>query len=420
MMKKENLSTIILPSLSQRIKVLVSVFCLLFWTIHSASGQKNDFSGIYRLQIPTTQGNLPFQVELTKDHQGWRAFAVNADESLPFDRAIIKGDSAFLYMDIFESLLILKIQNENVAGEFVRNVNRPNQKRFKLMGKKGENFRFVKKEETTISLEKKYDVKFITGEKVTQAVCLLSQDRNVVNGTFLTKTGDYRYLAGNIIKDSLFLSCFDGTHVYLFKAKILPGKLVGGKLVTNFVEFKNWEGIANPNAELPDPYTKTYLKSGYSKFQFSGITTKGDTINSEDKRFENKPLVVQISGTWCPNCMDESKFLSAASKKYKDVEFIGLSFEKSLDTSYAFPRIQTVVNRFNIPYPIILTGLNNSDDASAKLSSLNRVMSFPTTIFINRKGEVKSIHTGFSGPATGKYFEEFVLEFEKIMEEIRK
>ena len=46
---------------------------------------------------------------------------------------------------------------------------------------------------------------------------------------------------------------------------------------------------------------------------------------------------------------------------------------------------------------------------------LNRVMSFPTTITIDRDGQVRNIHTGFSGPGTGKHYEEFVEEFEARM-----
>ena len=38
--------------------------------------------------------------------------------------------------------------------------------------------------------------------------------------------------------------------------------------------------------------------------------------------------------------------------------------------------------------------------------------------FIDKKGEVRKIHTGFSGPGTGKYYEEFTKEFEKLTEDM--
>jgi hypothetical protein len=43
---------------------------------------------------------------------------------------------------------------------------------------------------------------------------------------------------------------------------------------------------------------------------------------------------------------------------------------------------------------------------------LNKVMGYPTTIFIDRKGTVKRIYTGFTGPATGKYYEKYQDDFD--------
>jgi hypothetical protein len=45
--------------------------------------------------------------------------------------------------------------------------------------------------------------------------------------------------------------------------------------------------------------------------------------------------------------------------------------------------------------------------ASAQLPFLNHVMSFPTCIFVDRKGKVRRIHTGFYGPGTGRYYEAY-------------
>ena len=45
-------------------------------------------------------------------------------------------------------------------------------------------------------------------------------------------------------------------------------------------------------------------------------------------------------------------------------------------------------------------------------------MSYPTTIFIDKKGKVREIHTGFSGPGTGKYYDEFVTEFNQLMDKL--
>ena len=46
---------------------------------------------------------------------------------------------------------------------------------------------------------------------------------------------------------------------------------------------------------------------------------------------------------------------------------------------------------------------------------LNHVLSYPTSIFVDKTGKVRKIHTGFNGPATGDKFIEFKDEFTTFM-----
>jgi len=118
-------------------------------------------------------------------------------------------------------------------------------------------------------------------------------------------------------------------------------------------------------------------------------------------------------GSWCPNCVDEAAFLAPWYKenKARGVEIVALSFERKDDLDFARTRISKFVKRFDIAYDILFAGLADKSQASEKLPALNRVLSFPTTILIDRKGNVRKIHTGFSGPATGEYYQEFIRHF---------
>jgi hypothetical protein len=49
---------------------------------------------------------------------------------------------------------------------------------------------------------------------------------------------------------------------------------------------------------------------------------------------------------------------------------------------------------------------------------LNEVVAFPTLIFVDKTGKVKKIHTGFSGPGTGAYYERFIEEFNATINEL--
>ena len=121
-------------------------------------------------------------------------------------------------------------------------------------------------------------------------------------------------------------------------------------------------------------------------------------------------------GTWCPNCLDETKFFLSYIKNNpsKDLAFVALSFEAARTEEKAMNRIQSMIDRFNIPYPVLLAQYGSVDTkrAQEKLPMLKEIRSYPTTIIIDKSGKVNSIHTGFNGPATGKAFEDFKKEFD--------
>ncbi len=91
------------------------------------------------------------------------------------------------------------------------------------------------------------------------------------------------------------------------------------------------------------------------------------------------------------------------------------------DQQKAKNNIERLKKRFNVQYEILIAG--GSPDkkmASESMPLLNRISSFPTTLFIDKQGEVRKIHTGFSGPATGKYYDEFVTSTTGLVEKLLK
>jgi thiol-disulfide isomerase/thioredoxin len=59
----------------------------------------------------------------------------------------------------------------------------------------------------------------------------------------------------------------------------------------------------------------------------------GKTVSLAGYRYKNKVVIVQILGSWCPNCMDETAYMVNYYKKYhnKGVEVVGLAYERSND-----------------------------------------------------------------------------------------
>jgi peroxiredoxin len=282
-----------------------------------------------------------------------------------------------------------------------------------------DSIRFVPTKVPSINVNGNWEAVFSKGtEDAYMAKGIFKQEGEKVTGTIRTTTGDYRYLEGLVDGDSLKLSTFDGSHVFLFLARITQGKMDG-----TFYSGKHWqepfEAIPNDSYELPDAITLTYLKEGYEKVSFSFPDVNGNLISLEDPQFQNKVLILQIMGTYCPNCLDESKFLVQYLKEHShdELEVISLAFEHAKTEEAAFEGITRLKDRLGISYPILLAQYGGADKKTAneKLPMLNHILSYPTTIFIDKKGVVRRIHTGFNGPATGEKYLEFKQDFEAFV-----
>ena len=397
----------------------------------ACSGQSSPATvkpGTYRAVLKTQGGELPFGLDIrpvTNKSGAYTVFALNGNERLPMDPATVQGDSIRIPMALFESELVAKIDGNTLRGEWRQRRTAQQTVSLPFEAQSGVNYRFLS--------EGKMPITDLTGNWATDfdsktgrvdtidAVGIFKQSGNRLTGTFLTPTGDYRYLDGNVVGDSLFLSCFDGSHLFLFKAKHDPAtKALTGGFWSGASGYESWVARLDANVKLPDPATLTYLKPGVKTLNVSFPEPTGKIVSLADPSFKNKVTVVQILGSWCPNCMDETNFLSPWYKRNRSrgVEVLGLAFERSPEMAVSGPKIERMKERFKIDYPVVLAGTNDKKQASRALSDLNAVVAFPTTIFVDKKGQVRHIHTGFSGPGTGKYYDQYVDEFNRLVDKL--
>jgi thiol-disulfide isomerase/thioredoxin len=376
--------------------------------------------GIWRGVIEIQGKDLPFNFIVDKDSASRTVIYIkNAGESILLDEVTIDQDSIAIALHIFDSQLKAKINGDSLNGYFIKNYEHNYRLPFKAAF--GQNFRFTSTTQDDVpDFTGKHAVTFVNKKDTTMAVGIFTQKQSYVEGTFLTPTGDYRYLEGNILNDTMHLSAFDGNHAYLFSAI----KNKDGNLVGDYWSGKSWHeswiGVRDENAEIPDEKTLTYLKEGFNKVDFSFPDETKRTITPRDPKYRNKVLVLQIMGTWCPNCLDETKFLKEWYAKNKDrgVEIIALAYEAKDDFDYASTRIKKMKDKLNIPYDIVIAGTNDKDEASKTLPMLNHISAFPTTIFIGKDGYVKKITTGFSGPGTGVYYDQFIQHFNETVNDL--
>ena len=371
--------------------------------------------GIWRGQITAQDNIIPFNFSVEKNLGVYSIDLINGDEKLKIDEVNILGDSLFFNMHIFDISIRAKMFGDSLKGSYTKNYAENYVLPFKAVyGKKG---RFDALSSSD-AFDGTWETRFIDEDgKETDAIGVFKAEGSILKGTFLTKTGDYRYLDGYTDKDTMHLYTFDGNHIYKFRAFKENDSVLKGEYWSGKTSYKTFVSVRNDSARLPDANTLTYLKEGYDKIEFSFPDLDGNQVRLDDEKYRGKVVVLQIFGTWCPNCMDETRFYSDWYRKNSEqgVEIIGLAYEVKPDFDYARERVLTMKTKLEVPYDFLIAGTSSTESASESLPMLNRVMSFPTSIIIDRSGKVRRIHTGFSGPATGVYYEEFVDEFNQFM-----
>jgi thiol-disulfide isomerase/thioredoxin len=402
------------------ITIFSSLFMLLALLISCEQPQPEIGlkSGVWRGEIVAQENKIPFNFEVEKNNGSYNIDLINGGEKLDIDAVDILGDSLFFNMHIFDISIKAKIYKDSLVGYYSKNYAKNYVLPFNATF--GKNGRF-----DDINSSDKFDGTWETvfqgaeGQE-TDAIGIFKVEDKVLKGTFLTKTGDYRFLDGYTVKDTMYLFTFDGNHIYRFRAFMENDTLMKGEYWSGKTGYKTFVSKKNDEAELPDANTLTYLKEGFDKIEFEFPDLEGKLTSLEDERYKDKIVILQILGTWCPNCMDETRFLSDWYKKNQpaDVEIIGLAYEIKDDFDYAKNRVLTMKEKMNVPYDFLIAGTSTTESASESLPMLNKVISFPTSIIIDKKGKVRRIHTGFSGPATGIYYEKFVEDFNQFMKEL--
>jgi thiol-disulfide isomerase/thioredoxin len=381
-------------------------------------------SGTWRGALQTSAGiALPFNFIVT-DTAGKQEIAIiNGDERFKVTDIKAVADSVFIHMPLFDSEFKLRLAGDSLAGSWIKH-GATKDAVMPFVAKPNTTWRFFENpEQPAFNVSGRWAATFGDGDDKEQLVGEFKQKGARLTGTFLSTTGDCRFLEGTVAGNKFYLSCFDGGHAYIFTATLTNANtLAEGKQYSGFSGLGGWHAKKDANAMLPDAYSLTALKPGFTKIDFKFKDIDGKPVSLSDARFKNKVVIVQILGSWCPNCMDETNyFTSGYYAKYhpKGVEIIGLSYERTTDFARSQRTLQQLKTHFNVPYPLLITGFTpGNGDPEKSLPMLADFKGFPTTIIIDKKGEVRKIHTGFSGPGTGSYYKDFTDEFEKLTEDL--
>jgi thiol-disulfide isomerase/thioredoxin len=407
--------------------IIVSVISLLF--LSCGKSNKTDLKqgawrGVLLIDKENPSVELPFNFTFEKSSEGKGKIVItNADEKITTDEISFSGDSIFIKMPVFKDEIRAKVINaDSILGEYMHYGSKSKYGiPFYASAGKTERFTGAMKQ-PALDISGRWEATFQPGDSDEyKTVGEFMQKGNHLTGTFLTSSGDYRFLEGAVSGNDMMLSCLDGAHSLLFKATIASdGKLQNGILIGGPTWKEKWIAVKNDKAELPDPEKQSAIKEGTDIIDFTFVDLSNKKVSLSDDKYKGKAVVVQIIGSWCPNCMDETRLFSELYITYqpKGLEIIGLCFE-SKDFEESRQRIERFVKQLNAKYDFLYAGEVGNKQLMQVLPFMKDFKGYPTTIYLDRNHKVVKVYTGFSGPGTGKHYEkqknDVVQTFDKLV-----
>ena len=401
---------------------LTFLFCLFFTTSNAQSSQLK--SGDYKFSIHRADGQDIVFNTIVKDSIGKKImFIKNGSNRLLVDSIISKNDSLYIELPYFESGFAAKINAKgNLEGDWIKKSG-DNVRKMPFSAIYGEKERFPIIKKAAHNVTGRWDVTFMDDSVSTKSVGQFEQVGNVITGTFLTPYGDYRFLEGVVSGHNIYLSGFDGSYALSFTATIQNDKkIIDGKFYSGAQKLQTWTGIKDSKAALNEAFTMTTIKEGASKVIFTYPDTEGKMVSINQPPYKGKVVVIQIMGSWCPNCLDETKFMVEKYPYYNKlgVEFLGFAYERTDDFEKSAKSLQPFIKNFKPPYPILIPPVAVSDPEMTEKTfpQLDKIKAFPTSIFIDKNGYIAKVHAGFDGPATGDQYEKYKKEFDEILKKL--
>ena len=412
---------------SRRCCGLIVLFaCLTSFSLLAQTASKVP-TGLWDGTIQGKAGEVNFGVDLQAKADGTlQATLMNATDRQPFSSAAWKDGVLTLRMDYYDGVLTAHmVSPQRMEGEYSRQTSK-GMVHIPLVltpamghGHAGTppslagDWIFTWPEENG-------------AEKTTRAS--FQQKDWGLTGIIEPVSGDTGLLHGEVSwvaagKAHFHLSRFDGIHTMAIDGDVLPdgslkGEQGGIRALEPFTAVRATDTkTADPNA-LSE--TLTHVKDPNEPFRFSGVDASGKTLNQDSPEFKGKPLIIDIFGTWCPNCHDEAPVLENLYRKYHDqgLEVVGLAYEYVDDPQRDFRQIAIYREKFGITFPLLLTGTTDEGQIAKTLPQLVNFGAFPTSIYVDRSGKVRAILAGFTGPSTGEKYQQVQQRMDELTRQI--
>ncbi|MFL5402462.1 MAG: TlpA disulfide reductase family protein [Gemmatimonadales bacterium] len=370
--------------------------------------------GPWKAVLDLAGGALPFVIRIERKGSGLGGQLCNGDRCQRFSAVHIERDSLILEMADYAATLKAWLHGDSLTG-FYHNVGSRGPRTIPFRAQRG------RRPVTLAShhLLGRWDATYYQDLGTSPRVFEFQNAAHGFQGRIISSTSDYGPYGGSVTGDSFAIGLFDGSFVYL-----LTGKLVGDTLHGIFHAGLRtqtpWTAVRSrgtPHLESP---TEVSSADTTEPLRFAFTDLSGRMLRSDDSQLRGKVVLVDIFGTWCPTCHEAMPALMRLYRRYhsRGLEVVGLAFEATGDTAADVRQVRRYRDKFRIPFPLLLAGVNDEASIAAALPQLRDVTAFPTAVFLGRDGRVRLIHAGFHGLAAGSQHAEMVREFETEIEKL--
>ncbi len=388
------------------------------WSGHTvtAHAQASALGGLWDATVSAGGVEVPFRMELSASGSTVKGTFFNGDERMTSSSGTFQNGALALEWDALGTRLDATLKDGRLEGEYSR-------------GTRGAPLPFAAKKFAPAKTTEadvpsiaglwlmNLPTKSSKGESAWQLI--VRQSGAEVSAAILRVDGDTGTLTGTYRDGKFVLGHFSGARP--LRLEITPQADGSVAVVQNhdapIPAVRDDQAKAKGLPQPTDPTRFTSVKDPSEPFRWSFPDLNGKLVSNSDDQFRGKVVIVDISGSWCPNCHDETPFLVDLYKKYRDrgLEIVALSFEEAAQLKNP-TRLKAFIKHYGIGYTVLVAG--EPKEASEKLPQTVNLNSFPTTFFVARDGRVRSAHAGFPGKASGKFHDEAKQEMTHTVEQL--
>jgi peroxiredoxin len=404
-----------------KITSLAASLLLLAPAAWSQSDKTQSVTGLWDATINFNGAEIPFKMELSGNGASVKGWFFNGDDKEISNGGKLENGSLVLNFDSYLAKLTATVKDSVIDGEYGPILK----KNYPIHAVRAASAK-SQSAGNAPSISGQWDLENVASSKGEKAWRLiLRQSGSTISGAILRVDGDTGTLTGSYQDGKFVLSHFSGSRPALLILKPATDGTLDVSLsgLHGFSEMKavrpeiaRAKGLPEPT----DPDKHTTVKNPNEPFAFSFPDLTGRVVSNTDARFRGKVVLINITGSWCPNCHDEAPFLASIYDKYKSqgLEVVALSFEEA-DQLKDPTRLRAFIKEYGIHYTVLLGG--ETDSAKEKLTQAVNWDAWPTTFFVGRDGRVRGAHAGFPSPGSGELYrqakEQFVSEVEKLLAE---